>query len=213
MKQLETDFIFIEADQTIYRKVLDVIFPLKNKGEDLFPTTIPRMVGFHIGMCMLPTIYGLFKRCGIVQLLPSAGLGGLGVVKKELTGGDVKEGINLHKKLHEVLLRTKVKYNDVSKCDEQNVSEVSHDNKKEKYIAIDELGKGLSRETFENLIVSRNIKSLPNSALGDMRWLLDTYIKMVDMLLNYIYFLRTGNWKGYLEILFNLLPYCFRLNC
>ena len=66
MKQLETDFIFIEADQTIYRKVLDVIFPLKNKGEDLFPTIIPRMVGFHIGMCMLPTIYGLFKRCGIV---------------------------------------------------------------------------------------------------------------------------------------------------
>ena len=97
------------------------------------------MGGFHIDMCMLPTIYGLFKRCGIVQLLPSAGLGGLGVVKKELTGGDVKEGINLHKKLHEVLLRTKVKYNDVSKCDEQNVSEVSHVNKKEKYIAIDEL--------------------------------------------------------------------------
>ena len=35
---------------------------------------------------------------------------------------------------------------------------------------------------------------------------------MVDMLLNYINFLRTGNWKGYFEVLFDFLPYCFRLN-
>ena len=53
------------------------------------------MGGFHIGMRMLHTIYSLLKRCGIVQLLSSAGLGVLGTVKKVLTGGDVKEGINL----------------------------------------------------------------------------------------------------------------------
>lgn len=34
MKELETGFIFIEADQVIYRKVLDVMFALKNKEED-----------------------------------------------------------------------------------------------------------------------------------------------------------------------------------
>ena len=28
-----------------------------------------------------------------------------------------------------------------------------------------------------------------------------------------IYFLRTGNWKGHLEVLFDFLPYCFCLNC
>ena len=72
---------------------------LNDKGGDLFPTIIPRMGGFHIGMCMLHTIYSLFKRCGTLQLLSSAGLGELGTVKKALTSGDVKEGINLHKKL------------------------------------------------------------------------------------------------------------------
>ena len=62
MKELETDFIFVEVDQAIYTKVLDVMFALKNKGEDLFPTTILHMDGFHKSMCMLRTIYSLFKR-------------------------------------------------------------------------------------------------------------------------------------------------------
>ena len=57
------------------------MFLLKDKGEDFIPTIIRRMGGFHIGMCMLRTIYSLFKRCGMLQLLSSAGLGGLGTVK------------------------------------------------------------------------------------------------------------------------------------
>ena len=80
------------------------------------------MGGFHLGMRVLHTIYSLFKRCGIVQLLSSADLGVLGTVKKVLTGGDVKKGINLHK-LYEALLWTKIKYIDVSKCDKRNVVE------------------------------------------------------------------------------------------
>ena len=42
---------------------------------------------------------------------------------------------------------------------------------------------------------------------------MDTYIEMVDMLLNFVHPLRIGNWKGYLEAPFDFLPYCFRLNC
>ena len=48
---------------------------------------------------------------------------------------------------------------------------------------------GLSRKTLENVIVSGYIESLPNSAPGDMGWLMVTYIEMVEMLLNYIPFL------------------------
>ena len=81
MKQLETKLIFIDADQAIYTKILDVIISLKDKGEDLFPTIISRMGGFHISMCMLHTICGLVKRCGMLQLLSSAGLGGLELSK------------------------------------------------------------------------------------------------------------------------------------
>ena len=72
---------------------------------------------------------------------------------------------------------------------------------------------GLSRKTLENVIVSGYIESLPNSAPEDMGWLMGTYIEMVDMLLNYIPFLWTNNWKGYLEVLFDFLTYCFGLYC
>ena len=56
MKKLEANFVFTEANQAIYTKIVDVIFSLKDKGEDLFPTTIPRIGGFQISMCMLRTI-------------------------------------------------------------------------------------------------------------------------------------------------------------
>ena len=73
------------------------MFSLKGEGEGLFPTIIPCMGGFHISMCMLHTIYIFLKRCGMLQLLSSADLGGLGTVKKALSSGGVKEGINLIK--------------------------------------------------------------------------------------------------------------------
>ena len=62
--------------------------------------------------------------------------------------------------------------------------EKGHANKKEKYTTIDELRNRVSSKTF-NVIVSGNIESLPNSVQGDMGWLINTYIEMVDTLLNY----------------------------
>ena len=209
MIELETDFIFIEADQAIYTKVLNVMFSLKNKGEDLFKTIIPRMGGFHIGMCMLRTIYALFKRCGVVQLLSSSGLGGLGTVKKALTGGDVKEGINLHKKLYEAILRTKIENTEITNCNDAMVFDDDSDIEKN---LLKELKENVNRKTFNDVVQSGTIKPLPGASPGSMGWLMDVYIEMVDMLLNYIHFLRTGNWEGYLEVLFQFLPYCFRFN-
>ena len=41
--------------------------------------------------------------------MSSAGVGGMGTIKKYMSGGDVKEGIILHK-LFEALMRTKIEY-------------------------------------------------------------------------------------------------------
>lgn len=61
-KESETNFIFIEADQALYKKVLDVMLALKNKGIDLFAAITPCMGGFHIGMCVPHhTIHDIFK--------------------------------------------------------------------------------------------------------------------------------------------------------
>ena len=96
--ELDINFIFIEADQAIYTKVIDVMFKLNSEGKDIFNRVIPRMGGFHIMICMLRTIYSLYQRSGLVQILSTAGLGGLGTIKKALKGGDVNEAIRLHKK-------------------------------------------------------------------------------------------------------------------
>ena len=60
---------------------------------------IQRLEGFHILMCMLKTIYSLFKNIGFIQRLSSAGMGGICTLIKFLKAGDVKEGIEVHKKL------------------------------------------------------------------------------------------------------------------
>lgn len=45
---------------------------------------------------------------------------------------------------------------------------------------------GVSKEIFENVIVSGSIELFPSSAPDDTGWLIDTYIEMVDILFNYI---------------------------
>ena len=61
-KESETNFIFIEADQALDKKVLDVMLALKNKGIDLFAAITPCMGGFHIGMCVPHhAIHDIFK--------------------------------------------------------------------------------------------------------------------------------------------------------
>ena len=190
MKELETSFIFIEADQAIYTEILDVMFSLKDKGEDLFPTIIPRVGGFYVGMCMLRTIYSLFKRCGMLQLLSSAGLGGLGTVKKALSGVDVKEGINLHKDLYEALLRTKIEYVDVIK--HEAVKETDTGSNNESDTVLTKLRQEVNKKNFKNMLLKGNIELLPTSSHVDMAWFMDTYIEMVNMLLNFLHFLRIG---------------------
>lgn len=57
----------------------------------------------------------------------------------------------------------------------------------ENYVTFDELSQ---QQNLENVIVSGNAKSLPNSARGDMGWLMDNYVEVVDILLNYTHFLQ-----------------------
>ena len=166
MKELKTNFIFIEVDQAIYTKILDVMFSLKHKRKDLFPTIFSRMGGFHIGMYMLRTIHNIFKRCDMLQLLSSAGLAGLGTVKKALTGGDVKEVINLHKKLHERLLLTKIEYVDVFK--REAVKEIDTGSNNENDTILTKLRQEVNKENFENMLLKGKIEPLPTSSHGNM---------------------------------------------
>ena len=57
MKELGLTYIFLEVDQAIYAKVLDVMFKLGNENNKIFNKIIVRMGGFHIIICLLRFIY------------------------------------------------------------------------------------------------------------------------------------------------------------
>ena len=76
MGELEMIYILLEVDSTIYQKVLNVMFNREKDGISIFKKVITRMSGFHIVLCMIPTIYSRFKYAGIVERLSAARLGG-----------------------------------------------------------------------------------------------------------------------------------------
>ena len=47
---------------------------------------------------------------------------------------------------------------------------------------------------------------------GEMPAWIESFIEMVNLLLNIIHFQRIGNWEGYLQCLHEFLPWCFALN-
>ena len=48
--------------------------------------------------------------------------------------------------------------------------------------------------------------------IGDMAEWIDSFLEMINMLLNLLHFQRSGNWHGYLECIHQFLSYCFALN-
>ena len=56
------------------------------------------------------------------------------------------------------------------------------------------------------------MKLLQIKGKGDMAFWIDSFLDMVNLLLNVIHFQRTSIWDGYLEVIYQFLPYCFALN-
>ena len=96
------------------------------------------------------------------------------------------------------MVRTKIEYFDIKLSDETSL-------KLEAY-------KGDINPDSTQTIINQEILPKIPAAEGDMGWFVDLYIELVNMLLNFIHFLRTRNWEGYLEVLFEVLPFCFQLN-
>ena len=55
--ELSLEFIFLEADQAIYTKVLQILFKFQEDDNGYFDEIIVRMGGFHVIICLLKTIF------------------------------------------------------------------------------------------------------------------------------------------------------------
>ena len=196
MDELDLKYIYMEIDQAIYHKVLDAMFKMENEGVPIFQKVIPRMGGFHIGLCMIRTIYSQFKNSGIVEVLSSAGLGGEGTIQKYLKGGDTKQAIYLYKLLYEALMRYKIEH--FKRTDPGCLPAP---------IILEEV----VDTVVDDMIERGYIKTLPKLE-GPMAQWMDCLLEMITILLNMLHFQRSGNWLGVLETIHEFLPYCFRLN-
>ena len=203
MNELDIKFIFLEVDQATYTKVLNAMFKMEAKGFEIFKKVIPRMGGFHIGICMLRTIYEQFNRCGIIELLSAADLEGKVTIKRNLKGVGVKERILLHKKLFEALLRHEVAYIQNQCLDESEDAVFTS--------LLDKLQTIITYETVDSMIHYYRHKAFP-TLNGAVAAFMNIYLEMVNVFLNVLHFLRVGNWEGYLKTIREFLPRCFSLN-
>ena len=82
--KLQLQYIFLEVDQGIYNKVLQVLFNQKARDPSFYNKLIVRMCGFHIVLSLLKTIYSRFYDSGIVELLVEAGVGSEGSIRSAM---------------------------------------------------------------------------------------------------------------------------------
>ena len=208
MKELELGFIFLEVDQAIYTKVMDVKFQLLyNQAINSFDNVIVRMGGFHVILCLMRCIYSRFRGYGFTELLAQVGtLGGSGTIEKSLKGGDVKSGVRLYKLLFEALYRIKFRYL-------EKVAVIPENEQTSLFLTqIQETRGKLNFDEIQKLTNSPHIQYYQTFIEGDMAHWIDSFLEMVHLLLNIIHFQRTGNWDGFLESVYKFLPYCFSLN-
>ena len=90
-----------------------------------------------------------------------------------MAGGDLKEGINLYKKLYETLLRIKIEYFDVFK--HEAVKEIVTGSNNQSDTVLTKLRQKVNRANFENMgntgmreILKGKIEPLSTSSHGDM---------------------------------------------
>ena len=71
IKELDMPHLFLEVDQEIYTKVLDVMFRTEFDGKQIFDKIVPRMGGFHVLLRLLRTMFSRFKDSGLYTLQPT----------------------------------------------------------------------------------------------------------------------------------------------
>ena len=90
-----------------------------------------------------------------------------------MTGGDLKEGINLHKKMYETLLHIKIEYFDVFK--HEAVKEIDTGSSNQSDTVLTKLRQKVNRGNFENMgntgmreILKAKTEPFSTSSHGDM---------------------------------------------
>ena len=175
--ELQLEYIFLEVNQAIYNKVLQVLFNQKTRDPSFCNKLVVGMGGFRIVLCLLKTIYRRFYDSGIVELL-EAGVGSDGSIRSAMKGSDVKFGIRCYKILFEAILRTKTEFI------MGNVAEFSELPLFNNLKITNLCNEGVCPEKVESII---NVDILLTLDDNMTKWM-DSLLSMIDLLLNLTFF-------------------------
>ena len=117
MKDLNLNYIFLENNQAIFNKVLQVLFAFQEKENRKFDKVVVHMGGFHVILGLLRTIFSRFKDSGIIELLVDVTVGTGGTIWSALRGSDVKLGMRYYKILYEAFLWSEIQFFETSAPD------------------------------------------------------------------------------------------------
>ena len=182
MKELHLSYIFLEVDQAIYNKVLQVMFKCENEGRQDFDNVIVRMGGFHVIICMLRTIYSRFKGSGIVELLSEAGVGAEGTIKAAMKGSNVKQGADTEKTREQ---QRQLHAQNTSKGTFFTVEDPAEDSTLDE--AIEATCNNMTETNVNKVIFHPDMKVNTSMTLDMAAWM-DSLIELIDLLLNTIHF-------------------------
>ena len=84
MNYLNLNYIFLEVDQAIYNKVLQVLFSYQQKENRKFEKLIVHTGSFYVILYLTRTIYSRFKDSSIIELLVEAGSGTEGTIQSAI---------------------------------------------------------------------------------------------------------------------------------
>ena len=106
----ELEHIFLEVDQVLYHKVIQVLFNARDNGSKWYNMLIVQMGRFDVIIRIMWVISSRFHDSGLVELLVEASIRCDGSKKSSMKGSNIKFVVRRYKILFETILCFKFEY-------------------------------------------------------------------------------------------------------
>ena len=196
-------------DQAFYAKAAEIFW----RHRDMFGNLVIMLGGFHLLMMLLGVMGIRFGDAGLREIAIQSEAVTEGSTEKVLEGKNYNRAVRLHKIVYEALSRMLLDKFDASLP--ENVINVSE----QKNTVIENLKLNLSQEEYQKVVASPEFKKwneLLMAHISDIRnkgsdlekfWL--TYLDLCELLLNFVFATRSGNWELYLSCIEEVIPWAF----
>jgi hypothetical protein len=196
MESLRLVLIVCVFDQAIYSKAVEIKWKEGNK----FKNCVIMMGLFHMLMMYMHILSKHFSDAGLCDVLIQNNVIAEGSVDKALSGKMYNRGVRMYKLMYEAVM-TRVLDNlgldDITHITAMKISDIDYD-------AVWANGK---LESLYNQFLDVKTKMCEEGYSLQQFWI--SFLDMVELLLNTIYSIRSGNWELLLECIRGIIPFSF----